>query len=102
MATEQPKQPPKAQKAKKVRGVVFIDPARCKGCGFCVAFCPPQVLAFSEEFNPHGYHTPYLADPDRCTGCDLCGMYCPDFAIFAVMVKLEKKAVEEEAATRES
>ncbi len=98
MATEQPKEPPKA---KKVRGLVFIDPDRCKGCGFCIAFCPPQVLAFSEEFNAHGYHFPYLADPERCTGCDLCGMYCPDFAIFAVMVKGEKKPVEEEAPTRE-
>ncbi len=89
----QTKEVPKAadmagtEKAKKVRGVVYLDAARCKGCGFCIAFCPPHVLEFSEEFNAQGYHPPYLAHPDGCTGCDLCGLYCPDFAIYAVMVK---------------
>lgn len=76
-----------AAKPKKVRGIVYITPSRCKGCGFCIAFCPPNVLAFSEEFNAPGYHPPRLVRPDDCTGCDLCGLYCPDFAIFAVMVK---------------
>lgn len=72
---------------KKVRGIIYLKPERCKGCGFCIAFCPPQVLAFSEDFNAQGYHPPRLADPERCTGCDLCGLYCPDFAIYGVMLK---------------
>ena len=77
-----------AQKpAKKVSGLIFLDPRRCKGCGFCIAFCPPHVLVFSEEFNPQGYHFPRLADQENCTGCNLCGLYCPDFAIFGVMKK---------------
>ena len=74
-------------KAKKVRGVIFLNAARCKGCGFCIAFCPPHVLEFSAEFNPQGYHFPRLANADGCTGCDLCGLYCPDFAIYGVMLK---------------
>lgn len=69
-------------KARKYRGLVFIDWNRCKGCGFCVEFCPPHVLRISEEFNTHGYHPPYLTNEAGCTGCDLCGLYCPDFAIF--------------------
>ena len=73
--------------AKRVSGLIFLDPRRCKGCGFCVAFCPPHVLAFSEEFNLQGYHFPRLADQENCTGCNLCGLYCPDFAIFGVMKK---------------
>ncbi len=77
------------QKAKKVRGVIVLNPDRCKGCGFCIAFCPPQVLAFADEFNSHGYHPPRLVKPDRCTGCDLCGLYCPDFAIYGVMLKYD-------------
>lgn len=72
---------------KKVRGTVYLKAERCKGCGFCIAFCPPQVLKFSDDFNAQGYHPPYLADPERCTGCDLCGLYCPDFAIYGVMLK---------------
>jgi 2-oxoglutarate ferredoxin oxidoreductase subunit delta len=81
--------PDKAKK--KTGGIVFLRPERCKGCGFCIAFCPPQVLAFAEEFNAQGYHAPRLANPDGCTGCDLCGMYCPDFAIHAVMLKYDSR-----------
>ena len=77
---------PAAPKVRKFRGQVFIDWDRCKGCGFCIEFCPPKILTFSEEFNSHGYHPPYLAKEEACTGCDLCGLYCPDFAIFGVRV----------------
>ncbi len=64
------------------RGVVTISPELCKGCGFCIEFCPSGVLAFSDTFNDKGYHTPQAVRPEACTGCDLCGAYCPDFAIF--------------------
>jgi 2-oxoglutarate ferredoxin oxidoreductase subunit delta len=67
--------------AKKPRGRVGIMPERCKGCGYCVAFCPLGALRMSEKFNAKGYHYPEVSDPDKCSGCDLCGMYCPDFAI---------------------
>ena len=83
-------EPPTATKARKFRGLVFIDWDRCKGCGFCIEFCPPKILAFSQEFNSHGYHPPYLVNEEACTGCDLCGLYCPDFAIFGVRVPVEQ------------
>jgi 2-oxoglutarate ferredoxin oxidoreductase subunit delta len=63
------------------KGFVCILVDRCKGCGFCVEFCPTQVLALSSALNAKGYHPPQLVNPDKCSGCDLCGMYCPDFAI---------------------
>ncbi len=78
---------PQQAKARKARGTIHVTPNRCKGCGFCIAFCPPHVLEFSEEFNAQGYHPPRLVSPDGCTGCDLCGLYCPDFAIYGVMLK---------------
>jgi 2-oxoglutarate ferredoxin oxidoreductase subunit delta len=84
-----PPQPPPPPK--KVRGTIHVTQARCKGCGFCIAFCPPKVLEFSDEFNPQGYHFPRLKTPEGCTGCDLCGLYCPDFAIYGVMQKYGKK-----------
>ncbi|MCP4753448.1 MAG: 4Fe-4S dicluster domain-containing protein [Proteobacteria bacterium] len=61
-----------------------IDAERCKGCGFCVEFCPKNTLAMSDEFNSKGYHPPLVADADSCTYCDLCEMICPEFAIYAV------------------
>ena len=76
-----------APKPKKVRGTIYVNALRCKGCGFCIQFCPPRVLEFTPGFNPQGYHFPHLAKPDGCTGCDLCGLYCPDFAIYGVMLK---------------
>jgi 2-oxoglutarate ferredoxin oxidoreductase subunit delta len=71
----------------KAKGTVFIDAERCKGCGFCVEFCPTYCLDLSDEFNSKGYHPPILGRPEDCTGCDLCGMYCPDFAIYSIMFK---------------
>lgn len=87
-----PREQKDAPAAKKVRGTIYLVANRCKGCGFCIAFCPPKVLDFSEEFNPQGYHYPKLSNPDGCTGCDLCGLYCPDFAIHGVMQKYSPKA----------
>lgn len=71
-----------APKTKKRRGRVVINKEWCKGCGFCVGFCPKGVLAISEEFNSKGYHPPYVKAEEDCTQCELCGMYCPDFAIW--------------------
>lgn len=82
----------------KARGTVFIDRERCKGCGYCVEFCPTRALALSSDYNTHGYHPPYLIDEELCSGCDLCGMYCPDFAIFALRFKVESSPAEASAA----
>ncbi|MFQ5591678.1 MAG: ferredoxin family protein [Phycisphaerae bacterium] len=66
------------------RGRVHIIQERCKGCAYCVEFCPLGVLVISDNFNAKGYHYPVVADESKCSGCDLCGMYCPDFAICGV------------------
>jgi 2-oxoglutarate ferredoxin oxidoreductase subunit delta len=94
MTTRDQQDPPdgtKPEKAakKKTQGIVYLKAERCKGCGFCIEFCPAHVLAFAQGFNPQGYHPPHLIDPEGCTGCNLCGMYCPDFAIHAVMMKYD-------------
>jgi len=63
------------------RGRVLVDKTRCKGCTYCVDFCPTDVLAMSNETNAKGYHVPELIKEDECTACGLCEMICPDFAI---------------------
>jgi 2-oxoglutarate ferredoxin oxidoreductase subunit delta len=78
------------------RGQVFISAELCKGCGYCVEFCPTHVLALSDGFNHKGYHTPAVVDAEACSGCGLCGMYCPDFAIFGI--RLKSTGGEDEAA----
>jgi len=78
--------------AAKGKGIVLVRADLCKGCSYCIDFCPTHALEFSREFNQKGYHYPVLAKAEACSGCDLCGLYCPDFAIYAVRLKdLEKR-----------
>lgn len=67
---------------RRQKGDVVINREWCKGCGFCVEFCPFEVLEMDASFNSKGYHPPTVVNMDKCTGCDLCGMFCPDFAIY--------------------
>ena len=69
------------QRAKVTRRAkIVIDRNRCKGCGYCVDFCPKGVLAMSQETNAKGYYLPEMVK-DECTDCGLCEAICPDFAI---------------------
>jgi 2-oxoglutarate ferredoxin oxidoreductase subunit delta len=80
---------------RKFRGEVFVNRERCKGCGFCVEFCPTHVLVMDNELNKKGYHPPVISNLQACTGCDLCGLYCPDFAIFGIRVQNQSAAKEQ-------
>ena len=58
-----------------------VDPARCTGCGRCVAACDPHVLSLEVV---RWKKTAVLHDPQRCTGCTLCAVRCPFDAIAMV------------------
>jgi 2-oxoglutarate ferredoxin oxidoreductase subunit delta len=66
------------------KGIVHIIADRCKGCGYCIEFCPKRVLEFSNEFNAKGYHPPMAAKEDDCVNCHYCEIICPEFAIYSV------------------
>ncbi len=80
----QPRRPPDFVPVTVPRGDVRIIADRCKGCGFCVEFCPKDVLRLSSGFNRKGYHPPEVVKHGECVNCNLCEMICPDFAIFSV------------------
>ena len=62
-------------------GRILIDKERCKGCDYCVEFCPREALKMSEELGPRGYSLAEVADETKCLGCGLCEIICPEFAI---------------------
>ena len=62
-------------------GQVYIDKERCKGCGYCVEFCPRGVLKIGNELNSKGYLFPVVVDETGCLACGYCQVICPEFAI---------------------
>lgn len=66
------------------KGKVIIIAERCKGCNFCVEYCPLEVLCISKAFNGKGYHYPEVTDESRCVNCHFCEVLCPEFAIYSV------------------
>ena len=65
------------------RGEVHIIEERCKGCGYCIAYCPREILKESEAYNSKGYHPPVVI-ADECLNCHYCELLCPEFAIYSI------------------
>jgi 2-oxoglutarate ferredoxin oxidoreductase subunit delta len=86
------RKPLDSDKYKAPLGRVHLIPDRCKGCSFCVEFCPKDVLEVADEFNIKGYHIPRVKEGATCVACMFCERICPDFAIFI-------ERIEEEEAT---
>ncbi|HEY40478.1 MAG TPA: 4Fe-4S binding protein [Dehalococcoidia bacterium] len=63
---------------------VVVNTERCKGCRFCIEFCPQHLLYESDETNSRGYHIVQMTESEKCIGCDMCSMICPEFAIHVV------------------
>ena len=72
-------------------GIIHIIEERCKGCGFCVEFCPRGVFVMSKRTNQKGYHPPEITDISQCTDCGLCALLCPDFAIYVESSEMPAK-----------
>jgi NAD-dependent dihydropyrimidine dehydrogenase PreA subunit len=59
------------------RGSILTNQEECKGCGLCVAACPPKVMRLAERLNHYGYHpAEYIGA--GCTGCGICFFACPE------------------------
>lgn len=72
-----------ADKIQRPYGTVSLIIERCKGCSYCIEYCPKDVLVMSELFNKKGYHYPEIVKTGQCVNCGLCSNICPEFAIFS-------------------
>ncbi|MFQ5605131.1 MAG: ferredoxin family protein [bacterium] len=79
------RKPLDADKIEVPRGVIHILEDQCKGCGFCVEYCPIEVLQLSDGFNTKGYHPPVVVKANECVQCQLCEIICPEFSIFVTL-----------------
>ena len=84
-------QPLDGKKMKQPNAEIHIIKDQCKGCGFCIEFCPKKVLEESQEINARGVHPPKIVDESKCIICSFCTTVCPDFAIYVT----EKPSKEE-------
>lgn len=57
---------------------LYIDPHRCKGCGYCINACPQKALSISEHVNSNGYSFVQVNE-DKCIVCGICYKVCPDY-----------------------
>jgi 2-oxoglutarate ferredoxin oxidoreductase subunit delta len=77
-----------------VKGTIFIEEDRCKGCALCASVCPQGVIAMAtDHLNAKGYYPALLNDPDGdCTGCAICAVICPDVCITVYREPTKAKA----------
>jgi 2-oxoglutarate ferredoxin oxidoreductase subunit delta len=72
-----------------ILGKVHILEYRCKGCKYCIEFCPKDVLEESTVFNEKGYYPPKVKQEGLCINCNFCETVCPEFAIY--VTELERR-----------
>jgi 2-oxoglutarate ferredoxin oxidoreductase subunit delta len=78
------RKPLDAEKTRLTKAKINIIRDSCKGCGFCIEFCPKKVLERSDQINKKGAYPPRVVDEHKCAMCGFCTAICPDFAIYTV------------------
>ncbi|UCC95682.1 MAG: 4Fe-4S dicluster domain-containing protein [Candidatus Omnitrophota bacterium] len=61
--------------------MVKIKKNKCKGCQFCIFYCPTKHLELSKDLNRRGVMYAEVKKYSRCVGCGFCFTVCPESCI---------------------
>lgn len=61
--------------------MIELNAFLCKGCGYCIKFCPRNVLVMGTERNKRGFFYPQCDSEKKCSSCAICAAVCPEGAI---------------------
>ncbi len=67
----------------KSSAYIVIEAERCKGCRYCIAVCPVQIIGMTQSSNQIGANPVEVIEgkASLCSGCGACAVMCPDAAI---------------------
>ena len=73
----------KSHNCESIGGTVMlsINETLCKGCGYCIKYCPKKILEMGSQRNKRGYFYPHMTDESICIACAMCATICPEGAI---------------------
>ncbi len=61
-------------------GKITIKKDRCKGCEYCIIYCPKNCIELSDDLNAKGVRYAVYKNDD-CIACGMCARMCPDVCI---------------------
>lgn len=61
--------------------MISLNVSLCKGCSFCIKYCPKKILELGKERSPKGFFYPVVTDESKCISCGICSTICPEAAI---------------------
>lgn len=61
--------------------MIKLNVPLCKGCSFCIKYCPKKILELGKERSNKGFFYPVVTDESKCISCGICSTICPEGAI---------------------
>ena len=62
------------------RGLHYLDPSKCTGCGICAQNCPNKCIWITQEETKDSRLFPEI-DVGHCMFCGICLEVCPEDAL---------------------